>query len=330
MRLSSGISLLIAVLFGGLAVFLVRGLIQSGGSAGSPVSRSIVVAAEPVMFGAALTPDNLREIPWSATDVLDGSFATISDVVQDGRRLALVKLGRNEPILVSKITAPNQRATLSTQIDEGMRAVTIRVDEVRGVAGFVLPGDHVDVILTRGEGAGQDAAAYADILLQNAKVLAIDQLANERQDKPAIARAVTVELTVQEAQKVVLAQGVGRLSLALRQAGEGDARPAKRVTTSDLGLAEFAPRDRLADIEKNLDEIMKSAEASRLQGEGNAIRRMSDLEGRLNEIAARRANGPLVAVAMPEPKATAQNLVVNVIRNGAKTEQYTVASERQR
>jgi pilus assembly protein CpaB len=327
--MSSGISLLVAVVFGAIAVFLVRGMVQNTGGANAPVSRTIVVASEPVMFGAALGPENLREIPWPAAEALPGSFTSISDVTQDGRRLALVKLGRNEPILASKVTAPNQRATLSTQIDEGMRAVTIRVDEVRGVAGFVLPGDRVDVILTRGEGGGQEAAAYADLLLQNANVLAIDQLANERQDKPAIARAVTLEVTVQEAQKVVLAQGVGRLSLVLRQAGEVDARPARRVTASDLGLAESAPRDRVADLEKQLDEMTKAAEAARAQEAGNAIRRMSDLEGRMNEIA-NRANGPpLLAPAPAERKATSPNLVVNVIRNGAKTEQYTVSSERQ-
>ncbi len=325
MRLSSGVSLLIAVVLGALAVALVRGLVLGAG--GGVASRTVVVASEPITFGAPLGTDNLREIPWPSDGTLEGSFSTIADVVRDGRRLALVKLARNEPILASKITAPNQRTTLSTQIDEGMRAVTVRVDEVRGVAGFVLPGDRVDVILTRGEGAGQDTAAYADVLLQNAKVLAIDQLANERQDKPAIARAVTLELSVQEAQKVVLAQGIGRLSLVLRQAGQVDAGPAQRVTASDLGLADLTPRDRLAEFESRLEAQAKAAEASRVQAEAAAARRLAEIESRMGEMGRQPALQPAQGLGAA-PKAVPAGRVVTVTRNGVKTEQYTILSER--
>jgi pilus assembly protein CpaB len=111
-----------------------------------------------------------------------------------------------------------------------MRAVTIRVNDVDGVAGFVLPGDRVDVALTR----QADKNNTNDVVIQNVKVLAIDQLADERSDKPSIARAVTLEVNSNDAQKIALSATVGTLSLMLRRAGEAKAADTRRVTLGDL------------------------------------------------------------------------------------------------
>ena len=119
-----------------------------------------------------------------------------------------------------------------------LEAVAVRVDDVRGVAGFVLPEDRVDVILTRGEGENKEEVA--DILLQNVKVLAVDQMAGDKGDKPVVVRAVTLELSPQEAQKVILAQGVGKISLILNRAGNQQEVQTTRVTVSDLSPAEKA------------------------------------------------------------------------------------------
>lgn len=327
MRSGAGLSLAIALVFGALAAFLVRGIVltaQSGGD-GATVSRTMVVTRSPLAFGAPLTAADLREVPWHAAEPLEGSFATIVDLLGSGRRLATVSMQRNEPVLASRITAPDGRATLSTQLEEGMRAVTLRVDEVRGVAGFVLPGDRVDVILTRGEG-GQDGAAYADVLLQNAKVLAVDQLADERQDKPAVARAVTVELTIQQAQKVVLAQGIGRLSLALRQAYGPGSSPAERVTVGDLGANQPAQPDRLAEMSKELEAIKAAAATARSEAEREMARRLSETEARMRaEI--RPFAAPVPNAAPPPTSRAAPVSVVTVTRNGSKTESYNVAPE---
>lgn len=318
MRSGAAVSLGAAVALGALAVVLARSLLPDGSSASSS-TRTVVVANQSLGFGAALTSETLREIPWPTSDALDGSFATIADVMRDGRRLALTNLQRNEPILASKVTAPNQRATLSTQIEDGMRAVSIRVDEVRGVAGFVLPGDRVDVILTRGEVGAQEGSAYADVLLQYAKVLAVDQVANERQDKPAVARAVTLELNIQQAQKVILAQGIGRLSLILRQTGGPTASPSVRVTAGDLDPGDVTGSiDRLAGIEKRIADLAGTVEQT-------TSRRLGEMEARLRgEMASRPPPFQPMASAPPTPAGS----VVNVTRNGSKREQYTVARER--
>ena len=104
-----------------------------------------------------------------------------------------------------------------------MKAVTVRVNDINGVAGFVLPGERVDVLLVRNL---ERSEAYADVLLQNVKVLAVDQLADESADKPALVKAVTVEVGTADAQKLTLAGTVGTLALTLRSAG--DRRPRER------------------------------------------------------------------------------------------------------
>ncbi len=145
--------------------------------------------------------------------------------------MVLAAIEVNEPILSVKITGPGQRATLSAVLHEGMKAVTIRVSDVEGVAGFVQPGDRVDIALTRLDGKG---GATTDVVLQNATVLAIDQLADERAANVAVAKSVTLEVDTVAAQKLDLAASLGNLSLLLRKAGETTSPKSLRVSIKDL------------------------------------------------------------------------------------------------
>jgi pilus assembly protein CpaB len=232
-----------AVLFGCIAVFAGRAWLDRQASlqeaelakqSKPAVTRTLVVAAGPVRYGNELGPKNLREMPWPGDAMPAGSYKTIKELLADGRRVALSAMEENEPVLAAKITGPGQRATLSSLVREGMKAVTIRVNDVVGVAGFVLPGDHVDVVLTR---QPDPATGFAETLLQNVRVLGVDQFADQQSDKPAVARAVTIEVSPEDAQKVTLAANVGSLSLALRRAGEVATAPSRRITVSDLNGA---------------------------------------------------------------------------------------------
>ena len=179
-------------------------------------------------------------MPWAAKSVPEGSFASKQALFKDGRRITLATIQQNEPILSSKITGPGQRASLSTLLDSDKRAITIRVDDVRGVAGFVLPNDRVDVVLIR---AASDSSGHrqSDLLLQDIKVIAVDQLSSEQKDRPVVAKAVTLEVTPFQAQKISLATSVGSLSLILRKAGDSNVVADRRVTESDLSEAEARP-----------------------------------------------------------------------------------------
>jgi pilus assembly protein CpaB len=229
-----------AVLFGLLAVFLAQSWLNSQADARlrsleaqkRPIAtQTIVVAGKPLRYGNELTAQVLQEIPWSESALPAGAFAKIGDLLGSGKRVVLSPIEVNEPILSVKITGPGQRATLSALLHEGMKAVTIRVNDVEGVAGFVLPGDRVDVALTRLDGKG---GATTDVVLQNAQVLAIDQIADERAAQPSVAKSVTLEVDTVAAQKLGLAAQLGSLSLMLRKAGETDAQKTLRVSLKDL------------------------------------------------------------------------------------------------
>jgi pilus assembly protein CpaB len=195
------------------------------------------VAAQPLRFGTELTGSNLREIEWPAGAVPGGAFSAVSEVIKVGeRRVVLSAIEVNEPVLQSKITGPGQRASLSAVIESGMKAVTIRVNDVFGVAGFVLPGDRVDVLHTHAETVGGDGykKSYTDVLLQHVRVLGVDQLADDRTDRPTVVKAVTLEVDTQSAQKLTLAATIGSLSLALRPAGATAKAPTQRITGGGL------------------------------------------------------------------------------------------------
>jgi len=194
-----------------------------------PVS-TIVVAAGPLEYGTTLTDENVSEAPWESSIVPDGAFQSKADLLKDGARAALTSMKRNEPILSSRITGPNQPASLAALTEPGMRAVSVRVDEARGVAGFVRMGDRVDFILIRGGSKNEPGSAHADVLLQDVKVLATGQIANDRQEHPTVVQTVTVEVSTEQAQKLILAESMGTLSLVLRQVGKAVPEAVRRIT----------------------------------------------------------------------------------------------------
>jgi pilus assembly protein CpaB len=241
LRISAVLMIVVALVFGALAVFVAQSWLNSQNDARlknmpQPVAmktRKIVVADAPLRFGIELTSRNLREVPWPEHAVPDGSFASVEAMLSSGKRMVLTAIAENEPILASKITGPGQRATLSAVITPGMKAITVRVNDIEGVAGFVLPGDRVDILLTRN--AERGGSGSSDVVLQNIRVLAIDQIADDRIDKPAVVKAVTLEVDTVDGQKVSLAASAGTLTLALRKAGDTQAQPTRQVTTEDLG-----------------------------------------------------------------------------------------------
>ncbi|WOH56045.1 Flp pilus assembly protein CpaB [Bradyrhizobium sp. BWC-3-1] len=238
MRKGNLIILVVALAMGMVAALMARSWIAQHSAPASAATGTIVVAAASLPFGTVLTPDNVSEIPLSSGQLPDAAFATKTDLLKDGRRVVLTAMERSEMITKPKITAPGQRASLSVLLEEGQRAVTVRVDDIKGVAGFILPGDRVDVVLLRSETQRGETENSADVLIQYVKVLAIDQLVNDRQDQPAVAtvaKAVTLQVSPEQAQKILLAGNIGKLSLVLRQPGEARSAEAGRITDNDLG-----------------------------------------------------------------------------------------------
>jgi pilus assembly protein CpaB len=240
MRSSTIVMVGFAVVFGLLAVFIAEVWLNNQASiqrrnleAGkTPMQiQTIVVAKQPLRFGAELNAGMLQEVAWPAEARPAGAFSKIDELLSGGRRVVLAAIEENEPVLSLKVTGAGQRATLSALVKPGMKAVTVRVNDVEGVGGFVLPGDRVDVVMTRQIDKG---SATTEVILQNRRVLAIDQSADDRAAKAAIAKSVTLEVETVEAQKVWLASSVGNLSLLLRKAGETASAKTRKISLKDL------------------------------------------------------------------------------------------------
>ncbi|MDX8513405.1 Flp pilus assembly protein CpaB [Mesorhizobium captivum] len=207
--------------------------------------KTIVVANAPLRYGMQLDRSQLTEIPWPQDSLPQGAFPTIDKLLAEGSRVVLSPIEVNEPVLLTKLSGPNGRATLSNMLSPGMRAVTIRTDEIAGVGGFITPGDRVDVVLTRDAGEIQEVAKNAqgasgstvtsEIVVSDAKVLSVGQGADERKTEPQIANSVTLEVTNDGAQKVALARTVGTLSLSLRSAADASASSNGLTTISSFG-----------------------------------------------------------------------------------------------
>jgi pilus assembly protein CpaB len=207
---------------------------QTSASAANQPTGHIVIAAEPLAYGATLTFESVSEVPWYTNALPEGAFGTKDDLLNGGRRTVLYPLKRGEPVLRSRVTGAGQRASLAALLEDGKRAVTVRVDDVRGVAGFVLPGDFVDLVMIADEPSSK-RQSYSDILLEHLKVLAIDQIASEGEEKPTVARAVTLEATKEQAQKILLATNVGKLSLILSRPNESAGDANRRIGERDIG-----------------------------------------------------------------------------------------------
>ena len=197
---------------------------------------SVVVAKVALNYGDPIKTEKLSLVRMPPSSVPEGAFDEISDLVDPKAReprIVLRSMVAGEPILPGKVSGTGQKAILSTVIDPSMRATTVRVNDVNGVAGFVQPGDHVDVLLTRTKDEDKKHPKI-DILLQNVKVLGVDQQASDQKEKASVAKAVTLELSPEDTQKVTLAASIGSLSLALRNSADPESVRPRTLTLSDL------------------------------------------------------------------------------------------------
>ena len=244
----------VAILIGLAAVFLANsylGRVEQQQTTTAQGMVKVAVAAVPLDFGSPITPDKIKLVDWPAGALPEGTFSSIPQLLpMNHTRVALRPMAANEPILRSKISGEGGRAAISAVLDPTKRAVAVRVGDVAGVAGFVLPGDVVDVLITRTPtNPNGNSQQITDILLQKVRVIAIDQDASDNTDKPAVGKTATLEVTQVEAQKLALAQQVGQLSLALVNPA-GEASPTvETVSSEDLrdgayvgGYSDGAPR----------------------------------------------------------------------------------------
>ena len=235
MRRQTLIALGAAIFLGLIAVILANSfLLRAGPEKGATGTTKVAVAAIPLEYGSDLTPENVRFVDYPAASVPPGAFTTRAQLLPAGkRRVALMRMAVNEPILASKITGEGQSASIAALLPDGMRAASVRINDVSGVAGFVQPNDTVDVLITRS--IPNTNRQVTDVLLQNTRVIAMGQDAQRADGKPVIATTATLQVDPVAAQKLALAQEVGSLSLVLRKPGAADDSPyVPTVSLEDL------------------------------------------------------------------------------------------------
>jgi pilus assembly protein CpaB len=198
-----------------------------------PETVKVLVAKQALGYGTTIKPGNLQWVEWPKSVVPPGAFTSVEDLLGekgDQKRIVLRSIEPGEPILVARITKFGESPRMSMNLGDGKRAVSIRIDAVSGVSGFVAAGDRVDILLTR----TQQEQLTSSVIIQGVTVIAVDQRQNSEGSSPRLGQTVTVEVDTVEAQKLALAQQVGRLSLTLRGLGETTESSLRPITADEL------------------------------------------------------------------------------------------------
>ncbi|MES2071432.1 MAG: Flp pilus assembly protein CpaB [Pseudomonadota bacterium] len=218
----------------------------------SLATNKVVVAAVDVNLGTRLTPEMIKLADWPAGSVQKDSF---NDIKVLDTRVTRVALQRGEPLTESKLAQRGATGGLSAVVAEGKRAMTVRVNDVVGVAGFALPGNFVDILVSTQEENSKGAAKDLNIsklVLERILVLAVAQEASQSDTKPKVVNAVTLEVTPEQAEKLDLARSVGQLSLVLRN--QVDLKPTLTVGATKQSLLYAVPASVAAAIAQKVPE----------------------------------------------------------------------------
>ena len=265
-RRQSLIALGVAVVLGLLAVYLANVFLnvrQSQLDSSPAGTTKVAVAAVPLDYGAQVTPDRIKFIDYPTGNLPSGSFRTLADAMPNGKqRIALRPILVNQPLLSSDLTGVGQNASIAALLPDGMRAASVRINDVSGVAGFVKPNDTVDVLITRQAIGPQRDTQVTDVLLQNVRVIAMDQDAKGADGQPVVSRTATLEVSPVDAQKLALGQQLGQLSLVLRKPGVEQNIPTVETVS-------------LADLRYGLYGAPHPASSLTMSGQAVPVRRLS-------------------------------------------------------
>ncbi len=207
----------------------------------------VVVAAQDIPFGKPVDATNLRVMDWPRSALPLGAFTAQADLIPASGmepRRAKTAMSRGEVVLDSMVSNFGEKVTIVQSLGPNTRAIAIRVEAATSVGGFVTPGDRVDVLLTQGRGE----ALKTVTIIQNVRVIGVDQQADENKDAPSVARTVTLEVSPEDSQKLALAQKAGTLSLTLRTLEDEDLQELAVISLRDVLQEPLAADEVVAPI----------------------------------------------------------------------------------
>lgn len=188
---------------------------------------SVVVAAVAIPFGQKIEAKDLRIMDLPPEAVPQGSFSAIDKVVG---RVSSQSLYAGEVVLQGRVAEHLGGSALAAVLEPGMRAISVRVDDVAGVAGFLLPGNEVDVVSSRRRGGSREVESKT--ILRKIKVLAVDQIASQERESPVIVRAVTLSVKPEQAERLLEATQEGKVQLTLRNPLDKSEQPEGQVAAA--------------------------------------------------------------------------------------------------
>jgi pilus assembly protein CpaB len=230
------------------AALLARNWLQARMNAGEAAQGTMVVAAAmEIPFGDVIEATQVRLVEMPTALVPAKSFDSVEAVIG---RVATQVLYPGEVLIEGRVVQHMGGSALAATVDRGMRAVTVRVDDVVGVAGFLLPGNHVDVVATKRENGAR--AVSSETILANIKVLAVDQIASPDKNDPVIVQAVTLEVRPEQAEVLVRATQEGKVQLTLRNPLDRKSTIAKASAPEPVAKAAPEPVRRVYRRPSNL------------------------------------------------------------------------------
>lgn len=243
------LALAVALAVSAVATYVIYNKMRASQAAQQPKTVKVVAGKNPLQAGAALTSENVTLIDWPSNVPLTGSFSKPEDVI--GRSL-IYPISPKQPIMERDLAVAGSGIGLTVKIPEGMRAVSVRSDQITGVAGFLYPGSHVDVLITyRPEGA---TSPVTQTIMQNIEVLTAGQrIEPDPQGKPETVTVVTMLLTPEDAEKLVMAYSQGSIQFVLRNGADRLTAETKPVFAAEL----FAGA-------KKVPEVRQGARATRV------------------------------------------------------------------
>jgi pilus assembly protein CpaB len=262
MNLSKGtIFMAVAGLVGLVAMYIVHNYISAKTKVVVKPTSQIVVAATDISPGAAITKGVVKTVPWPQELIPPKAVSNLSQL--EGR-VVNTPVNTGEPVLLSKLAPEGASVGLAALLTMGKRALSVRVDDVSGVAGFVHPGDHVDVLVEMARGDAKEH--FSKTILQNIVVLSAGQTWEQNRDqKPSVVNTVTLILTNEQAEILNLASNQGRIRLALRNRNDGVPVATKGVATSSLfGQEQPVAAPKAPEKDQPRVEVIKGLERSKI------------------------------------------------------------------
>jgi len=257
--------IIIAVIISTVATFGIFRYLQAAKSKGvetEPAFQDVVVIKTSIPLGTRLDDSNIREVEWPRELVPQGSYRSIADI---SGRVSKIEMYQGEVVLESKLAPQGSESGFSSIIPTGMRALTVEVNNYSGVGGFILPNTRVDVLVTVPSHYKQEEST-TKIILENIQVLAVDQIYEREKDDPVTVQTVTLLVTPEQAEKLVLASTEGKLQLSLRNTADSNVALANGIKLKDLIAPKANPAPRrtrstpVRRVQKDVIEVIRSNE----------------------------------------------------------------------